>query len=40
MIPPKNLCTDNALMVAVSTFFNRRKIKRPAQIFADPNLKI
>jgi N6-L-threonylcarbamoyladenine synthase len=39
-IPPPELCTDNGLMVAVSAFFNRRKIKRPAQIFADPNLKI
>jgi N6-L-threonylcarbamoyladenine synthase len=39
-IPPPELCTDNGLMVAVSAFFNRRKIERPAQIFADPNLKI
>jgi N6-L-threonylcarbamoyladenine synthase len=39
-IPPPEFCTDNGLMVAVSAFFNRRKIKRPAQIFADPNLKI
>jgi N6-L-threonylcarbamoyladenine synthase len=39
-VPPKNLCTDNALMVAVATFFNQNKIKKPAEISADPNLKI
>jgi len=39
-VPPKNCCTDNALMVALAAFFNRKKIKKPEEIKAEANLKI
>ncbi len=40
LIPELQYCTDNASMVALATFFNRKKIKKLAEIFAEPNLKI
>lgn len=40
LTPKPRDCTDNALMVAIAAFFNRKKIKKPAEIFANPNLKI
>ena len=41
LVPPKNLCTDNAAMVAVAAYFNRKKASRNwKNIKADGNLKI
>jgi N6-L-threonylcarbamoyladenine synthase len=41
LVPPKNLCTDNAAMVAVAGYFNRRKATRDYQkIRADANLRL
>jgi N6-L-threonylcarbamoyladenine synthase len=41
LIPPKELCTDNGLMVAVCGYFNKEKaIKDFDKIVAEPNLKI
>ncbi|KPJ57458.1 hypothetical protein AMJ49_00810 [Parcubacteria bacterium DG_74_2] len=39
-VPPPEFCTDNALMVALTAFFNQRKIKKPTSVKADANLKI
>jgi len=41
LVPPKNLCTDNGAMVAVTAFFHRKKATMDWQkIKADANLKI
>ncbi|OGZ23805.1 MAG: tRNA (adenosine(37)-N6)-threonylcarbamoyltransferase complex transferase subunit TsaD [Candidatus Nealsonbacteria bacterium RIFCSPLOWO2_01_FULL_41_9] len=41
LIPPKKLCTDNAVMIAVTAFFNQRKAtKRWQKIKADGNLSL
>ena len=40
LVPPTELCTDNALMVALAAFFNRKKTKKPEEIKAEANLKI
>ena len=40
-VPQKNLCTDNAAMVALSGWFNRKKAtKNLEKIKADANLRI
>jgi N6-L-threonylcarbamoyladenine synthase len=40
LMPDPKYCTDNALMVAVAAFFNRKNIKKLSEISAKPNLKI
>jgi N6-L-threonylcarbamoyladenine synthase len=41
LIPPKELCTDNGLMVAITGYFNKEKaMKDFDKIVAEPNLKI
>jgi len=41
LVPPKNLCTDNAAMVAVTAYFHQKEaIKDWQKIEADANLKI
>jgi N6-L-threonylcarbamoyladenine synthase len=41
LIPPKELCTDNGLMVAVCGYFNKEKATKDFdKIIAEPNLKI
>jgi len=41
LVPPKNLCTDNAAMVAVTAYFNREKATKNWQkIKVNANLKI
>jgi len=40
LIPNPKYCTDNALMVALAAFFNRKKTKKPEEIKAEANLKI
>jgi len=41
IFPPKELCTDNGLMVAISGYFNREKATRDFdKIEAEPNLRI
>jgi N6-L-threonylcarbamoyladenine synthase len=41
LIPPKELCTDNGLMVAVAGYFNKGKATKDFdKIVAEPNLKI
>jgi N6-L-threonylcarbamoyladenine synthase len=41
LIPPKELCTDNGLMVAVAGYFNKEKATKDFdKIIAEPNLKI
>jgi N6-L-threonylcarbamoyladenine synthase len=40
-VPPKNLCTDNAAMVAATAFFQRKKsIENWQKIKADANLRV
>ena len=39
-LPPKNLCTDNAAMVAVAGYLNQQKKKHWKEIKANANLKI
>ncbi len=40
-VPPKNLCTDNAAMIAITAYFNQKKATKDWQkIKADANLKI
>ena len=38
-IPPPNLCTDNAAMIAAAGFF-QQSVKNPFKIQADPNLAL
>jgi len=40
LVPLPEFCTDNAVMIALTTFLNRKKIKKLALIKADANLKI
>jgi N6-L-threonylcarbamoyladenine synthase len=41
LIPPKELCTDNGLMVAISGYLNKKKAtKNFDKIKAEPNLRI
>jgi N6-L-threonylcarbamoyladenine synthase len=41
LIPPKELCTDNGLMVAITGYFNKEKATKDFdKIIAEPNLKI
>jgi N6-L-threonylcarbamoyladenine synthase len=41
LIPSKELCTDNGLMIAVAGFFNKEKATKDFdKIVAEPNLKI
>jgi N6-L-threonylcarbamoyladenine synthase len=41
LIPPKELCTDNGLMVAICGYFNKEKATKDFdKIVAEPNLKI
>jgi N6-L-threonylcarbamoyladenine synthase len=41
LIPPKELCTDNGLMIAVAGYFNKEKASKDFdKIVAEPNLKI
>jgi len=41
LIPPKELCTDNGLMVAVTGYFNKEKATKDFdKIIAEPNLRI
>jgi N6-L-threonylcarbamoyladenine synthase len=41
IFPPKELCTDNGLMVAVTGYFNKEKATKDFdKIIAEPNLKI
>jgi len=41
LIPPKELCTDNGLMVAITGYFNKEKATKDFdKIVAEPNLKI
>ena len=37
-IPPKNLCTDNAAMVAATAYFHRKNIRKNLE--AEANLRI
>lgn len=39
-VPEKIFCTDNAVMVAVTAFLNKKKIKKAGEIKAEANLKI
>ncbi len=40
LLPPKNLCTDNAAMVAIAGYFNWQKKKNWKEIEANANLRI
>jgi N6-L-threonylcarbamoyladenine synthase len=41
IFPPKELCTDNGLMVAITGYFNKEKATKDFdKIIAEPNLKI
>ena len=42
LVPPKNLCTDNAAMVAVAAYYNwlKRKVKKQKNIEVNANLKL
>jgi N6-L-threonylcarbamoyladenine synthase len=42
LVPPKNLCTDNGAMIAVTAYFNQKKIKPNIwkTLKADANLRI
>jgi N6-L-threonylcarbamoyladenine synthase len=41
IFPPKELCTDNGLMIAVAGYFNKEKATKDFdKIGAEPNLKI
>ena len=41
LIPPKELCTDNGLMIAITGYFNKDKAtKEFDKIVVDPNLRI
>ncbi len=40
LVPAKNLCTDNGVMVAVTAFFHKEEKINLPEIKADPNLKI
>jgi len=41
LIPPRELCTDNGLMVAVAGYFNKEKATKDFdKIIAEPNLRI
>jgi N6-L-threonylcarbamoyladenine synthase len=41
LIPPKELCTDNGLMIAVTGYFNKEKATKDFdKIIAEPNLRI
>jgi N6-L-threonylcarbamoyladenine synthase len=40
LIPPKNLCTDNALMIGMAAFLNRQRKKNWKKIEANANLRI
>jgi N6-L-threonylcarbamoyladenine synthase len=41
LIPPRELCTDNGLMVAVAGYFNKKKATKDFdKIIAEPNLRI
>jgi N6-L-threonylcarbamoyladenine synthase len=41
LIPPKELCTDNGLMIAVAGYFNKEKASKDFdKIIAEPNLRI
>ena len=40
LFPPKNLCTDNALMVGIAGLINYAKTKNWMMIEANANLKI
>jgi N6-L-threonylcarbamoyladenine synthase len=41
LMPPKELCTDNGLMVAITGYFNKEKATKDFdKIIAEPNLKI
>ncbi|RLC35448.1 MAG: tRNA (adenosine(37)-N6)-threonylcarbamoyltransferase complex transferase subunit TsaD [Candidatus Nealsonbacteria bacterium] len=39
-VPPKNLCTDNAAMVAATCYFHRKERKKLEGIKADANFRI
>lgn len=39
-VPPKNLCTDNAVMIAVAAYFNRNKKTDLRKLKADGNLRL
>lgn len=40
LVPPKNLCTDNAAMVAVAAYFNKKEKFSLPKIKADGNLSL
>jgi tRNA A37 threonylcarbamoyltransferase TsaD len=41
IFPPKELCTDNGLMVAAAGYFNKEKATNDFdKIVAEPNLRI
>lgn len=43
LAPPKEFCADNAAMIGVAAFFNRRKgeiLQKPEDLKTDPNLAI
>jgi N6-L-threonylcarbamoyladenine synthase len=41
LIPPKEFCTDNGLMIAVAGYFNKEKASKDFdKIIAEPNLRI
>jgi tRNA A37 threonylcarbamoyltransferase TsaD len=41
IFPPKELCTDNGLMVAITGYFNKEKATKDfGKIIAEPNLRI
>jgi len=40
LVPPKNLCTDNAAMVAMTAYYHRKEKFNLSEIKADANLKI
>jgi tRNA A37 threonylcarbamoyltransferase TsaD len=41
IFPPKELCTDNGLMVAVTGYFNKEKVTKDFdKIVAEANLRI
>ncbi len=39
-VPPQNLCTDNAVMIAVTAYFNRNKKTDLRKLKADGNLRL